>query len=141
MTFVGAVERLGIPGDSSTRDLPFVLFAFEETLIFAELSRGPLLSPKLFRPSDQDRRLVQEILASRAVIPESVLLRWPNAATIATSDIREARLKRRIDFYRTRKLTLDLVGNTTYAMWAIPTSLKPLRGVLVSVLGERFQSS
>ena len=35
MTFVGLVERLGIPGDNSTRDLPFVMFAFEDTLIFA----------------------------------------------------------------------------------------------------------
>ena len=87
MTFVGLVERLGIPGDNSTRDLPFVMFAFEDTLIFAELRRGPLLSLKLFRPSDQDRDLVQEILDSKAVTPESVLLRWPNAVTIATSDM------------------------------------------------------
>ena len=88
MTFVGLVERLGIPGDNSTHATsPFVMFAFEDTLIFAGPRRGPLLSLKLFRPSDQDRDLVQEILDSKAVTPESVLLRWPNAVTIATSDM------------------------------------------------------
>jgi hypothetical protein len=54
MTFVGAVGGLGIPGSGyGSKDVPFVLFAFEDTFIFAQLGRGPLLSPRLFRPSDR----------------------------------------------------------------------------------------
>jgi hypothetical protein len=142
MTFLGAVDRLGIPGSGSAVDEPIVLFAFEDTLIFAELRRGPFLALGLFRHSDEDQRTMQEILVSKTVTPESVLLRWPKARVIATADIRKARLSRSIlgAFYGTRKLTFDLEGDRTHAVWAIRTSREPLRRILVSVLGERFES-
>jgi hypothetical protein len=153
MTFVGAVDRLGIPARGRYgRDVPFVLFAFEDTLILAKLHSARFLNTWGFRPSNRDQSTVREFLDSKTVTPESVMLRWPNADTIATTDIRKARLTRTLMRVGDcgRKLTLELEG------WGGPAPLRAgifrdfyvgrrsresLQRVLTSVLGERFQSS
>lgn len=138
MAFVGVVDRIMVGVSGNGR--PAALFAFDDVLMLVRLGMGGTLGIG-GRPGKRDQARIQEITGSGIVTPDAVQQRWPDALIVATSDIRAASLKRSAQgaLYGIRRLSLDMGGSTGYAVLVPRAAQEPLRGILSTVLGERFK--
>lgn len=141
MTFVGAVERLG--GQSEPR-ATYVLFVFDDVLIFAEV--GVAFRPG-FKTGKKQQDAVRALTELRVLTPDLVLGRWTNAESLAVEQIAECQLGKTSEFGLYGKLrgflglrVLENSGNVhTFLMDG--SARESLKEFLASVLGDRFTTS
>jgi hypothetical protein len=135
MGLVGAVDRIGLGVPSMKAG---ALFFFDDALVVAPLG---VVAGAGFRANKRSQAAVMDISRTTDLTPDLVKAEWNDSVILPLTDIDSAELGKAIQgrMFGTLDLRFKLTDGHTRAMLAHRSVRDPLKGVLSSLLGERFK--